>query len=185
MIDVQSGGREALKLLDTHCIDPSWDPVNTKEIAFGLVPVVELGPLSVALYSVNVDSKQITKVRGSDGLYRPVWAPDGSAIAAIDAKTEQVKLLKRGEETWVQTGVFASYLAWTADSKAIVFTKDGRGSLEILALSIPTMKAKVIRSIAGFKHFGPWIGTMPDGSLLIPRDLSTQEIYELRLGRGF
>lgn len=47
-------------------------------------------------------------------------------------------------------------------------------------MEFPLMETVTVQRLAGFKQFSSWLGMHPDGTLLIARDLSTQEIYQLQ-----
>ena len=75
------------------------------------------------------------------------------------------------------------YLTWSTDSKYVGFDTILTDDPGFFHISIPDGKVDRVASFKKTRRFwgrwGPWSGFSPDGSPLVVRDISTQEIYAL------
>jgi hypothetical protein len=75
------------------------------------------------------------------------------------------------------------YLTWFPDSKYVGFDNLLADDTGFMRVSAPEGKVERIASFKKTRRFwgrwGPWSGLAPDGSPLVVRDISTQEIYSL------
>jgi len=120
---------EQLKWLDARI---SWSP-DGKFITFAS----KAGP-SDAINILNVKKKKVTqRLRFDlDGIFNPVWSPDGNRIAFVGMKSGQSDLyfyeLEGKKLVQVTNDVFSDDdPAWSKDSNALVFTSDRRDSLQV------------------------------------------------------
>jgi Tol biopolymer transport system component len=142
-----------------------------------------------ALHIVNLKTRVVTVVPGSNDLFSPRWSPDGRYLVAIPLDKSRLKLYDMNLHTWQDlTGdLRVHYPAWTPDSKCVVF-----GSSELKGTTVwedrvclADRKVQQITNMAASGNlvldFGSywWTGLAPDGSILALRDISTQEIYAL------
>jgi hypothetical protein len=75
------------------------------------------------------------------------------------------------------------YLTWSPDSKSVSFDTILTEDPAFMRISIPDGKLERITSFKKIRRFlgrwGPCSALAPDGSPLVVRDISTQEIYAL------
>lgn len=110
----------------------------------------------------------------------PAMSPDGRFIAALRAETNRLNMFDTWRLQWLpESNETTTYLVWLQDSSGVLFVNHDSGGLRIRRCRVPGMEVDTLRSLGTFKQFSTWIGSSPDGSLLIPQDLSTQEIYQL------
>jgi Tol biopolymer transport system component len=166
--------------------DPNWS-ADGSSLVFGGLDIDNL-PIRI----LNLKSKQVSILPGSEELYSPRWSPDGWRIAAITSRRPyRLLLFDRRFGKWTglvsfevsypnlsHEGKYIYFLDWHYSSS---FMESGRVSRVRLSdrgvESIVELK-KVGRLTVG--TIGGWIGLAPDDSPLLSRDISTEEIYAIR-----
>jgi hypothetical protein len=79
------------------------------------------------------------------------------------------------------------YVAWSRDSSYLYFDSILSNHSGYYRLRIGDSKLEQLADLKKVRQFtdrfdtGSWTGLAPDESLLLPRDISTQEIYALEL----
>jgi Tol biopolymer transport system component len=165
--------------------DPSWSP-DGKSIVFGRNSnTLE----KTFIEKFDVQTRQISRLPGSEGLFGSRWSPDGRFIATIGIDNGYVVLLdmttNRRRELVRQSQI--GYLAWSADSRYLYFDtlfeqNSAYHRVRVADAKIETMvDLKQIRLFPS--QFGPgsWTGLGPGDTPLFVRDTSAQEIYALDL----
>jgi Tol biopolymer transport system component/DNA-binding winged helix-turn-helix (wHTH) protein len=163
---------------------PSWSP-DGNFLAFGHLTFLEprsSGPFTIQL--VNLRTRQITTLPGSEGLYSASWSPDGAYIAAETAQNQKLVLFDRASSKWTDlANFFVDYFEWSRDGKYIYVTISGGRPSAIVRIRVSDHKLEHMVSLEHVRlatgAFGPWSGLSPDNSPLVVRDLGTQEIYAL------
>jgi eukaryotic-like serine/threonine-protein kinase len=131
-----------------------------------------------ALYLFDRQSGRSEKLPGSDGLYNPVWSPDGRYLFAVDASNDQLLLVdfKTGKRTKI--GGAAAWPAWSPDSQYIYFVKWGVNS--ILRVRVPDGPEEKTLELPF--RLATWPFTVaPDGSIILLREHGRYDIYSLSL----
>jgi Tol biopolymer transport system component len=180
LISAEGGSPELLYHNDTNLADPSWSP-DGKSLAFGENSLNNQGS---AIYTLDLKTRVATKLPGSDGLYSPRWSPNGRYIAAIPLDSLRLMIFDRTTQKWSELAkLFVAYPNWSRDGRYIYFdgTQDNKES--IFRVQVSDGKLERLFSLDGFQPaggpFGIWSGLAPDGTPLVVRDASIQEIYAL------
>ena len=131
-----------------------------------------------ALYLFDLRSGRSEKIPGTDGLYGPIWSPDGRYLSAVDAATNVLLLvdLKSGKRT--QIAGLARFPVWSADSQYLYFTRDG--IKWILRVHVPDRREEKVLEVPFRLTYWPF-GLAPDGSLLMLREHGRYDVYALTL----
>ncbi len=156
--------------------DPNWSPDGTK-IVLGGAP-----PLSTAIHVLDLKTRQVSTVPGSQGLFSPRWSPDGRYIAAMPANSLSMVLFDFETQRWSELAkVSAGFPNWSRDGRYVYFVRSPDNPA-VLRVRISDRKVDRVVDLKNFRmagYFGVWLGLAPDDSPLLLRDTGTQEIYAL------
>jgi serine/threonine protein kinase/Tol biopolymer transport system component len=162
-------------------VDASWSPDSRSLVTgarFGDISVDEQHRLALEL--VDVKTKHVSKLPGSQSLSSPRWSPDGRNIAALGPGN---RLWLYSVETHARTQltqIGAGWPTWSANSQYVYF-EDNPG-IDWLRVSIKDRKVENVTSLIGLKMAPPslsWVGLAPDGAPISTRDIGGTEIYAL------
>lgn len=128
----------------------------------------------------------LTQVVGSQGICCPRWSPDGRYVTALSADNQKLLLLDLSTQKWRQLadkmGTFG-YMTWSPDGKYIGFDTSFTADPGFFRVRVADGQIERVVSLKNIRRFfpqwGEWSGMAPDGSPLVVRDISTQEIYAL------
>jgi Tol biopolymer transport system component len=173
------GGSPRLLLPDDHAqqLDPNWSPDGTKIIYAG-----ESNDPSSAIHLLDVASRKVTDVPGSQGLYSPRWSPDGRYISAFSADSKTLLLFDSQTEKWSElaNGSLA-WLNWSHDGQ-YVYVLDYRGKNAVVRIRISDLSVEPVvdvKSFASSGRYGRALALTPDDSPILLRDTGTQDIYSV------
>jgi WD40 repeat protein len=161
-------------------VDGNWSP-NGHRIVYHVDPH--------AVYILDIDTGQATKIAGGDGLWSPRWSPDGSYIAAMTSGgTATIKLFDLQAQRWStlteNTGPWG-YPTWSHDGKYI-YALNFRGKPSVQRVSVPDGKLTPVVDLSTVHLIGStlfWFGLDPNDVPLTLRDNGTSDIYALTLDR--
>jgi len=161
--------------------DPGWS-ADGGTLVFsdrGSPEAEKKGSFSIRL--MDLKTREIRTLAGSEGLYSPHWSPDGRYIAALRAGPETLTLFDFSTQKWVQLEqIVVGCPSWSHDSKYVYFDSQGEDRA-FYRVRISDRKLERVASLKGLRLAGTfgWTGVTPDDSPLVLRDVGTQEIYAL------
>jgi len=179
-VPAEGGSPELIYRSGTNLADPSWSP-DGKSLAFGENSLNNQGS---AVYILDLKTRNAAKLPGSDGLFSPRWSPDGRYIAAITLDSLKLVLFDLATQKWTDLArVFVAYPTWSRDARYLYFDGILDNQEGYFRVQVTDHKLERIFSMKGFQAaggaFGNWSGIAPDGTPLLVRDASIQEIYAL------
>ncbi len=166
-------------------IDANWSP-DAKRLMFGdYSKATDRGNIRI----LDLTTRKIESIPGSDGLFSPRWSPDGRYIAALSTDYTTLMLYEVKTQKWSkwiqESAGSVSYPMWSADSKYIYFDDAVNGAEAIRRLKIGSSAAEGVFEISTLDRYpgplGPWFGRTADGSWMFVQDRSTQEVYQLSM----
>ncbi|HEY2821087.1 MAG TPA: protein kinase [Candidatus Acidoferrum sp.] len=180
LMSASGGSPELIYHNDTNLADPGWSP-DGKSLAFGENSLNNQGS---AIYTLDLKTRNATKLPGSDGLYSPRWSPNGRYIAAIPLDSLKLMIFDTTTQKWAAlANIFVAYPTWSRDGRFIYFDGTVDNKEGYFRVQASDGKIEKLFSLEGFQAaggaFGNWSGLAPDGSPLLVRDASIQEIYAL------
>jgi serine/threonine protein kinase/Tol biopolymer transport system component len=191
IIPADGGASQEMQMDDQHWPDdPQWAP-DGKSLTLALYPagMMSTRPQDFSIVQLDLETKKISTLSGSEGMLGPRWSPDGRFISTLSADTKNAMLLELGTGNWskLATGTVLQYPNWSADSKYVYFEDLGAEGPEIDRVSVATRKKETVTLLKGISRVSmlesnvPWNGVAPDGSPLIMRDVGNRELYSIGL----
>jgi eukaryotic-like serine/threonine-protein kinase len=185
IISAEGGTPEKLIAQGDYEVAPSWSR-DGKSIVFNYYPFP--GQQKNGLYVLDLESRKVSHMPGSEGFLVPSWSPDGKyLIAAADTpsrivlystQTGEWKELKRLSIPW-------GYWVWSRDSGAIYMAVT-EGDPGIYSLTISNGQLEKITTLEGIK-IDPdndtregFISLTGNGEPALLSDTSVLQIYSLK-----
>ena len=174
-ISAKEGDPESLPSEPQSQATPDWMP-DGNSLIYGRFPGVD-DPSVIALYRMDLRTRRSERIAGTDGLYDPLWSPDGHQLAAVDAVSQQVFLvdLKTGKRT--QLSRPAVYPIWSADSQYLYY---GAGDHGIFRVHVPDAREEEVLA-EPFRVASGSFGLTPDGAPIVLREHGHYDVYALSL----
>jgi Tol biopolymer transport system component len=162
--------------------DLGWSPDGTSLIFHsGMADFLSTSPRAIHL--LDLKTRQVSTVPGSEGLYSPRWSPDGRYIAALRVGPEILLIFDVRTKSWTElTKIAVDFPIWSRDSKFIYFdSADNAPSLYRVRIADKSLEKLVsLRGIRLAPVMGGLLnGLAPDDSPLVVRDVGNQDIYSL------
>jgi serine/threonine protein kinase/Tol biopolymer transport system component len=175
----KDGGSPRELLPDDHTqqLDPNWSPDGSKIIFAG-----ESNDPSSAIRVLDLATRKISTLPGSDGLYSPRWSPDGRFVSAFSADSKTLLLFDFRTEKWSKLAEGSlSWLNWSHDSR-YVYVLDFRGKDAVVRIRVADQKTEQVADLKNFitvGRYGGWLALTPDDSPLLLHDTGTQDVYSV------
>jgi Tol biopolymer transport system component/DNA-binding winged helix-turn-helix (wHTH) protein len=165
-------------------LDPTWSP-DGKTLAFGQLRAVG-NSQRYSIQMLDLASRRQSQLAGSDGICCPRWSPDGRYLVTSTQRSDELMLYEFASQKWITAAKILGsigYMAWSRDSKYVSFdTLDAKEPV-FYRLRVADGHLERVVSLKDIPRFwgpwGPWTGLAPDGSPLLVRDISNQEVYAL------
>jgi serine/threonine protein kinase/Tol biopolymer transport system component len=159
--------------------DPVFAPDGTR-FAFGGVG----GRRGIKL--VDVKTRRIFVVPGSEGLFSPRWSPDGRYLAALSEDSLKLLFFDFKNQKWsdpIGEDAVIGFPSWSRNGTYLYFNEGGADQ-RFRRLKVGAVRSETLFSLKDTPLYfsnlvGEWSGLAPDGSPLFTRDVSSQEIYAL------
>lgn len=158
-------------------LDPNWSPDGSKIVFAG-----ESNDPASAIHILDLATRQISTLPGSQGLYSPRWSPDGHYISAFSADSKILLLFDFQTQKWVQLASGSlSWLNWSHDGK-YVYLLDFSGKNAVVRIRVSDHQEEQVANLANFVSTGRYGGALaltPDDSPLLLRDTGSQDVYSV------
>ena len=168
--------------------DPNWSP-DGRKILFGFVKKAESGsePGKPDLRIVDLETRQVTILPGSDGMGSPRWSSDGRYILALlnlATGSQVFRIFDFATQRWrtLPVGGDLGFPSFSRDGRFIYFLHD-KG-----VFRIPMgggKEERVVNMIDWHStgYWGFWMSLDPTDAPLLLRDTGTDDIYALTLSQ--
>lgn len=161
---------------------PIWSSDGNSVIFF---EVNDLGlDRTTRILVLDLHTRQVSVLPGSEGLYSPRWSPDGRYVVAITVDYQKLMLFDFQAQKWSElaNGSSLGWPEWSSDSKNVFYIHDK--PLVYSRVNINDHKVEPVANLEQTRglnagRFWSYYGVAPDGSPLFLRNTGIQEIYAL------
>ncbi|MDP9267522.1 MAG: hypothetical protein M3P27_04250 [Acidobacteriota bacterium] len=144
-----------------------------------------LGTPAPVLRLLDLKTRQVSVLPGSEGLIYPIWSPDRRFIAA-QAEVGPRKgewVYEVTTRTWKRLPLVQfNYWAWSHDSQYIYYDTYGEHD-NVMRLRVADGKSEKVADLKDVRRvqgaFGNWFGLGPGDAPLLLRNTGNQQIYAL------
>lgn len=163
--------------------DPGWSPDGSALVLSLTESEGEMG----GIFVVDLRSMTRSPLLESKNLFSPRWSPNGKYVVALSEDEKRLVLFDPLTLQWKELAYgWIGCPTWSHDSKYVYFDTLGENA-SFSRVRISDGKLDRLVSLTDIRRFWsnwePWSGLAPDDSLLVLRDLGTQEVYALNLRR--
>ncbi len=162
-------------------ISPGWSP-DGGSLIFSSAPSVTALSDESGVFIVDLHSRQLKKVPGSNSIFAPEMSPDGRYIAANSMQNGHGMLFDSHSGAWEELPVGRTIWRWSRDGKYIFFVRRGKNPA-VARMRLSDQRVEVVASLAGMRQTGMLANVGfsldPAESPVILRDAGIQEIYSL------
>jgi eukaryotic-like serine/threonine-protein kinase len=181
IISADGGTPEPLPMGDSPTLAHSWSPDGNT-----MVLGEWLGTKAPVLRLLDLKTKQVSIVPGSEGLIYPIWSPDGRyiAAAAVGGPRNGAWIYNVSTHEWKRLPLLDNnYWAWSHDSKYIYYDGPSGDQTTAMRLRVADGQIEKVASLTGIRRvtgaFGEWFGLGPGDAPLLLRNTGNQQIYAL------
>ena len=166
--------------------DPTWS-ADGNSLAFGGQAVLEKDAATVnAIRILNLKTRALLTLKGSEGLWSPRWSPTGKQIAAMSNDGNHLYVYDVDAGTWSELAHLSlGYPTWSHDGEYIYFLQHFPAGDRLSRVSVATHKVEDLEDLKDFHQApflaGYWVGLAPDDSPLLVRDVGTRDFHALTL----
>jgi Tol biopolymer transport system component len=139
-----------------------------------------------AIKVVDLKTSQVSTIPDSDDMFAPVTSPDGRYISATSVDGQKLMLFDFALKKWSELAKMnVGFTDWSSDGKYLYFDTGLSDNPGVYRLRLSDRKIERVADLKGLRRsvsvWIPWSGVAPDGSPLLVRDISSQEVYALDL----
>jgi eukaryotic-like serine/threonine-protein kinase len=184
MVSADGGTPESLIPNPNEEVWPAWSP-DGKSIAFNDYPIP--GQF-IGIKLLDLATRKISVMPGSEGFYMPTWSPDGRYMVAWGQNPTRLMLYSARDRSWKVLRVFTSGFlwAWSNDSRFLYLQNNADAGQEQVRgfdrLTVPDgawshVDSNDTGSVIGSAAQGVFLSVTADGQPAMMIDTSMDQIY--------
>ena len=181
VISMDGGTPESLPMGDSPTLAHSWSPDGNT-----MVLGEWIGTKAPVLRLLDLKTRQVSIVPGSEDLFYPIWSPDGRYIAA-DAwggPRNGTWIYNVSTHDWKRLPlVDYGYWSWSHDSKYIYYDAILGKDAEVMRLRVADGQIEKVANLTGIRRvqgaFSEWFGLGPGDTPVLLRNTGNQQVYAL------
>ena len=168
--------------------DPGWSP-DEKTLVFGRLPdLMAEAAQPKAIYLVDVATRKMTKLPGSEGLFSPRWSANGKYILALSIDQKKLMLYDVAAKTWrVLAQQNIADPVWSHDDSAIYFHDFAAADQPIYRAMVATGAIERVADLHDLRSASVldyrFAGLAPGDIPLVSARTSTANLYSAELPR--
>lgn len=151
LIDAEGGKLTPILSEDRNEADPAWTP-DGQSIVFGRLPNRMDNGQPKAIYQLNLDTKKITEIPGSSGLFSPRLSPDGRYLVAMSLDQRALLLFDRTAAKWTTlTKQGVGDPTWSHDGRYVYFQDFLEDGKPIYRIAVPSGRPEAVATIENLR----------------------------------
>ena len=132
----------------------------------------------------DLETSKTTYLPGSEGSFLSYCSPDGKHVAARTVGGDKLRLFEFATQQWSEiVSHSVGSMQWSGDNKYVYFDTGLGAEQAVYRVRLQDRNVELIGNFQDFRRtvlpWVSWMGLTPDGSPLLMRDISTQEVYAL------
>jgi serine/threonine protein kinase/Tol biopolymer transport system component len=180
LIPAEGGTPRSLPVAEFGAVRPSWMPDGSSIVFQDTAGTAPLNAVKIA----NLKTLQVTTIPDSKDVFAPVCSPDGRYIAGSSVDGQKLMLFDFSTRKWSElVKMNVGFTNWSKDSKYVYFDTGLGEAPAVYRVHVADRKVERVADLKGLRRvvfaWIPWSGVTSDGSPLLLRDISTQEVYAL------
>jgi Tol biopolymer transport system component len=179
-ISVEGGRPEELAAdLAQVKADPNWS-ADGKRICFGGASGTAARLPGPNIHILDVETRAVTDVLDSNGLFSPRWSPNQRYLAALTLNSTRLALFDFATGKWhdVAQGALLSFPHWSHDGSALYYLQ-GSDVMRYRMSGGETERVADLKDLRLTGFYGPSLSLTPDDQPVLTRDTGTQEVFAL------
>jgi eukaryotic-like serine/threonine-protein kinase len=181
VISADGGTPQSLSVAKNNVVGATWMPDGN---AISFYDTDDPGGSEGVVSTVDVKTVQVNLVTKAADVAYPVTSPDGHYIAAAASDGRKLMLFDFSTGKWSKLlNMDVGWTTWSQDSRYIYFDTGFSENPAFYRVRVADRKLEKLAELKGFRRAvlggTSWSGVAPDGSPLLLRDISSQELYAL------
>jgi eukaryotic-like serine/threonine-protein kinase len=157
--------------------DPNWSPDGTKIVFAG-----ESNDPASAVRILDLATKNVSEVPGSQGFFSPRWSPDERHLTSFSADSKTLLLFDFQTQKWMELATGSlGWLNWSHDSQ-YVYMLDSQNKDAVVRIRISDKKIEQVadlKDVVTTGRYGAALSLAPDDSPVLLRDIGSQDVYSV------
>jgi eukaryotic-like serine/threonine-protein kinase len=158
-------------------IGPDWFP-DGGSLIFSSAPLLASPPRESGVFVVDLHSRQVRRVPGSEDFFAPAVSPDGRYIVANSPRNGHAVLFDSRNESWTGLSAGLSVWRWSGDGQHLYFLRHGKDPA-VMRMRVSDQQVEVVAGLSGVPLTGMLAGVDftldPAESPVILRDVGIRE----------
>ncbi len=183
-IPAEGGSSQRLTASETEVGEgaPTWSP-DGRYIIFG--DVLCQTSVQCGVHQVDLQTRAVTTLPGSEGLRTARWSPDGHLVAALREQTMELLVYDFATQKWTRVAqpVSGDDVIWSRDSKYLYTFTRWTNDASVIRVRVADKKIERLASLAGLGQINGqaanWLGLDLDDAPLFFRNTVAQELFGL------
>jgi Tol biopolymer transport system component/DNA-binding winged helix-turn-helix (wHTH) protein len=185
LIDAEGGKLNPILNEDANEADPTWMP-DGHSIVFGRLPDRMDSGQPKAIYQLSLDTKKLTEVPGSRGLFSPRLSSDGRYLVAMPLDQRALLLMDWQTGRWTTlTSHGVGDPTWSRDGRSVYFQDFLEKGKPIYRIQVPRGKPEVVATIDNLRPIAATdyrlIGLAPGDLPMVTARIPVVNLYSVDL----
>ncbi len=187
LVDADGGKLNAILNEDANEADPSWTP-DGQSIVFGRLPDRMDSGQPKAIYQLNLQTRKLTEVPGSRGLFSPRLSSNGHYLVAMPLDQRALLLFDWTTNRWTTlTSHGVGDPTWSHDGRSVYFQDFLEVGKPIYRITVPSGKPEVVANIENLRPIAATdyrlIGLAPGDLPLVTARIPVVNLYSVDLSQ--